>query len=148
MSDTDYYDDSEQAWRAAQDILGEKFPKIAEIIGELMMGADADYDPPAVRLMCPKCDRRIIEVALDADAELRPFLTSTRRSAAAKPSDPRTSVVDVGPDSDAIGLGRVKVRLTCPNRRCGYAGDHRGERLLQMYAVAVTHNMPEIVLPS
>jgi len=134
----EYYDDRDRKMHRAEDLVRQA-PALAELVDALMRD---DVAPPSVRLMCPRCDRRVVDVSMCVDHNGHPSLQIGGHVEAdsVRPSDPLSG--------EAVGFESVKVRLRCPNKRCPYEGDHLHSRLLAMYAIAVPAGLSEIRLLS
>ncbi len=136
-----YYEKAYDATDHIETQLYEEFPEIR--------AAAESPDPPAVLLRCPR-GHRMITVQLHADHNWRLTLAAVhadrfeagRRVASA--SDPLHGQEQL----DFDDVGRTKVTFTCPRARCTYRGEHRQDRLLKLYAMALRLEVTEIRLPS
>lgn len=123
------------------------------------MVADPDMLAPAVRLMCPVCDRLIIDVRLGVDHNWHPFLQPAKYAKTLRPTrtdgvvDERPwdgSTVQVDTADDPLGAIATEnnKKIQCRNKRCSYVGTYSAPTLLKLYAIAAcVARQREIQLP-
>lgn len=112
----------------------------APIVRDLVLASGAG-EAPLVRLMCPRCNRRLTDVRLLLDHNWRPGIEVV----GARPGVVIGST-PLGEDDYADRPG-VRMKLRCPNRKCSYDGAYLESEMVKIYAIAARQHMREVTLP-